>query len=695
MLDDIIELHRAGRLNEAEAGYRELLASNPDDAEALHLLGILRGQAGDAEEGLALVQSAIERDPQRDVFQHTLGEMHLHAGRLDEAEAAYLRAKELNPNLTSAHSGLGQIAFLRGDLDNAEQHFRIALRADENDAQSHAGLGNIHLSRNELRRASVHLTRAAELSPNDALIQGSLANVMLALNTPDFAIQAANNALALKPDYAMARQVLGNALLARGDAEGARAAFETLVSQNQQLAMAHLGLGDVARTQQRHDEAIAHYQQALQHQPDLHPAAIRRADSLGRSGRADQAIIEMHERARRYPDAPYVKVALASLLDQRGRAAEALPVWREAAALLPDNANVQANLALALDSAGEHQAAAEQAGRVGGPPRPALALVRARAAWSAGDGLRALEALHSLDEAQWEARPELARRRWKLSGLAHDALSRWKEAVVDFRRALSNEAPPLPELPLPDGALIELLRERAAEPGFNESQFAAPVLLTGLPGSGTGRLAALLADQPGWVVRRDRFSASTDFVSAAFDERLLRPLSQSDLAFLQRRYVRPLQRSGLEDGAGVIDWLPYLDARVLPALKRALPGVRLIQVQCDPRDALLNWLVFGGNAKLLMRDPLEAARWMKADMVHQALAVEMLPACRVDADAVLADPQGEAGQALAHFLGLERLQPGPLSRAAEKNRRGMPVSFEPGHAEHYREALAEAFAALA
>src|SRR5690348_946770 len=693
MLDDIIELHRAGRLGEAEAGYRELLAADPDNAEVLHLLGILRAQTGDAEEGLELVQRAIERDPQHDVFRHTLGEMQLQAGRLDESEAAYLSAKELNPNLTSAHSGLGQIAFLRGDLDNAETHFRIALRADENDAQSLAGLGNIHFSRNELRRASVHLTRAAELAPNDALIQSSLANVMLALNTPDFAIRAASNALALKPDYAVARQVLGNALLAKGDAQGARAAFGVLTAQGEQLAMAHLGLGDAARMQEQHDEAIAHYQQALQHQPELHPAAIRRADSLGRSGRADQAIAEMREHAQRYPQAPYLKVALASLLDQRGRAAEALPVWREAAALLPDNANVQANLALALDSAGEHEAAAEQAGRVRGRPRPALMLVRARAACSAGDGQGALDALNSLDEAQWGERPELARRRWKLSGLAHDALSRWPEAVADFQRAFWKEAPGLPELPSLDPAACELLRKRATDPGLENTQIEPPVLLAGLPGSAIGRLAALLADQPELAVRSDRFSANSDFLFA-FDERFLRPLSQSDLALLQRRYARPLQRSGLPADARVIDWLPYLDARVLPVLKRALPGVRLVQIQCDPRDALLNWLAFGANAKLLMRDPVEAARWLKIDLEHQALAAELLPSCVMDAEAVLADPQGAQGGALAEFLGLERLRPGPLTHATEKNRRGMPVSFAPGHGQRYRDALAEAFAAL-
>ena len=62
---------------------------------------------------------------------------------------------------------------------------------------------------------------------------------------------------------------------------------------------------------------------------------------------------------------------------------------------------------------------------------------------------------------------------------------------------------------------------------------------------------------------------------------------------------------------------------------------------------------------------------------------------------VTSQPDKVQGKALAEFLGLEQLTPGPLAHAAETSRRGMPVSFEPGHAEHYREALAEVFAALA
>lgn len=55
MFEDVIELHRAGRLDEAEEGYRRLLAENPENAEVLRLLGTVRGQRGDLIEAMRLV----------------------------------------------------------------------------------------------------------------------------------------------------------------------------------------------------------------------------------------------------------------------------------------------------------------------------------------------------------------------------------------------------------------------------------------------------------------------------------------------------------------------------------------------------------------------------------------------------------------------------------------------------------------
>ena len=65
MLKDSIEHHRLGRLDEAEEGYRAHLAGQPDDAEALHLLGLLRHQRGastEAEDLLLRAHALYDRD---------------------------------------------------------------------------------------------------------------------------------------------------------------------------------------------------------------------------------------------------------------------------------------------------------------------------------------------------------------------------------------------------------------------------------------------------------------------------------------------------------------------------------------------------------------------------------------------------------------------------------------------------------
>ena len=41
-----ITLHKSGRLGEAEAIYRQILAANPNDANALQLLGAIAHQRG-------------------------------------------------------------------------------------------------------------------------------------------------------------------------------------------------------------------------------------------------------------------------------------------------------------------------------------------------------------------------------------------------------------------------------------------------------------------------------------------------------------------------------------------------------------------------------------------------------------------------------------------------------------------------
>ena len=54
-----ISHHRAGRLEQAEQAYAQLRRENPDHPDALHLLGVIAHQRGDARRAITLINQAI------------------------------------------------------------------------------------------------------------------------------------------------------------------------------------------------------------------------------------------------------------------------------------------------------------------------------------------------------------------------------------------------------------------------------------------------------------------------------------------------------------------------------------------------------------------------------------------------------------------------------------------------------------
>ncbi len=62
LFEDSLRHHRAGRLVDAQAGYRQVLSRDSNHADALHLLGIALHQAGGpGDESIRLIQRAIGR----------------------------------------------------------------------------------------------------------------------------------------------------------------------------------------------------------------------------------------------------------------------------------------------------------------------------------------------------------------------------------------------------------------------------------------------------------------------------------------------------------------------------------------------------------------------------------------------------------------------------------------------------------
>ena len=98
--------HRAGRLAEAEAIYRQVIAGDSRNPQALNLLGALAMQTGRLPLAADLLGRAIAARPQAASFHCNLGEACRRMEQPDEAIVHFRRAIAIDPNLAMAHNNL-------------------------------------------------------------------------------------------------------------------------------------------------------------------------------------------------------------------------------------------------------------------------------------------------------------------------------------------------------------------------------------------------------------------------------------------------------------------------------------------------------------------------------------------------------------------------------------------------------------
>jgi predicted O-linked N-acetylglucosamine transferase (SPINDLY family) len=106
LLQSAIALHRSGRLAEAEAIYRRILAGDPNQPDALQLLGAIAHQLDQYGPSIELIRRSLALVPTGRQPLNNLGESLRATAQIDEAIATFRRAIELYPDYVKAHNNL-------------------------------------------------------------------------------------------------------------------------------------------------------------------------------------------------------------------------------------------------------------------------------------------------------------------------------------------------------------------------------------------------------------------------------------------------------------------------------------------------------------------------------------------------------------------------------------------------------------
>jgi protein O-GlcNAc transferase len=241
-----LELHRSGRLDDAEAAYLKLLAASPHHSDLLRLLGLLRYQQGRGIEAVVLLRQAVDAHPDFLDGRRTLALVLGKMGRWGEALVQHAAAVRLAPGDASVLNDFGCALLEAGRLVEAADVFRLAV----------------------------------DLDPEHCDALTNLAATLNRLGSSFEAADVVKRAVALRPDHAGVLGVLSAVLASNGDYVGAECAARRAVRIQNTNADAWVQLGNILIDVGEVDAAAEAYGRAVEMAPDNRVAAHNRLYAL-------------------------------------------------------------------------------------------------------------------------------------------------------------------------------------------------------------------------------------------------------------------------------------------------------------------------------------------------------------------------------------------------------------------------------
>ncbi len=273
----------AGRLQEAEAIFRQGTETSPDHLEMRLNLGLVLVRQGRLDDAILALQAAIARDGQSARVYHDLGNVYRAKSQNDEAVAAFRRAIELQPDYASAYFNLANTL--------------IALeRWDE---------------------AAPAVEKTLQLTPQDSRARYLQAMVLRARGQVPAAIDKLRQLVAQEPDNRVAREGLTDTLSGAGKIEEALEIYRqtaNLPSTSKEEAIQLLD--DAAKLAWRknlRERAVQLWRQAVDKDPSSSRAHLNLGNGLQLLNRRDEAKIELAQAVELDPKDSNARQSLAAL----------------------------------------------------------------------------------------------------------------------------------------------------------------------------------------------------------------------------------------------------------------------------------------------------------------------------------------------------------------------------------------------
>ncbi len=165
LLAEGLRHHNAKNYETAEGHYRQVLAIDPRNADAMHLIGVLALHVGRPDMGIDYLRNAVAINPAIAAYHSNLGLTLQALGDSAGALAAFEAALALAPNAAEVHNNKGAALEDLGRRDEALKSYARSCALRDDAAEPYNNLGTLFAERGDIDKAMGCFRRAMELDP--------------------------------------------------------------------------------------------------------------------------------------------------------------------------------------------------------------------------------------------------------------------------------------------------------------------------------------------------------------------------------------------------------------------------------------------------------------------------------------------------------------------------------------------------
>ena len=284
------KLHQQGHLREASLIYEAVLKSDPENAESMHLLGLVAAQSGKHELAVNWITKALAINPQNSKFHNNLGTALLDSKLYAKAIASYDAALRFKPDFADAYYNKSLALVQLKEWDSAVQSLQHALLHESEFFEALYLLGNTLQEVGRFDEAITSYKSAIDINSNYAPLFYNLGNAFKAKRQFKTAIENYNKSLAIDPNFVDAYVNRGVALKESMQIEEAIKSYKLALNINSDCVTGFFNLGNAYKENHQYELAVISYDNAIRLDASNHEVYLNKGVALTELRLLDEAL---------------------------------------------------------------------------------------------------------------------------------------------------------------------------------------------------------------------------------------------------------------------------------------------------------------------------------------------------------------------------------------------------------------------